>query len=90
MQPSPRNHRFYQDFRYIVDGIKDAFADHFGDFSSFVTSAAPKDTNVVRGSGLPEMLDFWLKPSVEPKGVRLRHSSGRVFDGLTPGEADLG
>lgn len=90
VQASPRKDRVEQDFRSIVDGIKDAFAEHFGHFSSFVTAASPKDTIVERGSGLAEMLDFWLKPSAEPKGVRLRCSSGRVFDTLTPGEADLG
>jgi hypothetical protein len=90
VQASPRKDRVEQDFRTIVDGIKDTFVGHFGDFSSFVTSASPKDTNVVRGSGLAEMLDFWLSPSAEPKGLRLQYSSGRVFDTLTSGEADLG
>ncbi len=82
VQASPRKDRVEQDFRAIVDGARDAFADHFGEIGSFVTSASPKNTNVVRGAGLGAMLDFWMKPGVEPKGVRLAYRSGRVFDGL--------
>lgn len=82
VQASPRKDRVEQDFRAIVDGVRDAFADHFGEIGSFVTSASPKNTNVVRGAGLGAMLDFWMKPGVEPKGVRLAYRSGRVFDGL--------
>jgi hypothetical protein len=87
---STRKDRIEKDFRAIVDGIQDAFADHFGELSSFVTSASPKDTIVVRGAGLAEMLDFWLKPSIEPRGVRRRYRSGRVFDSLLVEETDLG
>lgn len=90
VQASPRKDRVEQDFQAIVAGVRDAFVDHFGEFGSFVTSASPKGTNVVRGAGLGAMLDFWMKPGVEPKGVRLRYRSGRVFDGFTVEEADVG
>ena len=87
---STRRDRVEKDFRAIVGGIQDLFADHFGELSAFVTSASPKDTNVVRGAGLAEMLDFWTKPSIEPRGVRRRYRSGRIFDGLVVEETDLG
>ena len=90
VQAAPRKDRVEQDFRAIVDGVRDAFADHFSEFGSFVTSASPKDTNVVRGAGLGEMLEFWTKPGSEPKGVRVRYNSGRVFDGLAIEETDVG
>lgn len=90
VQASPRKDRVEQDFRAIVDGVRDVFADHFGEFGSFVTSASPKDTNVVRGAGLGEMLEFWTKPGSEPKGVRVRYNSGRVFDSLAIEETDVG
>ena len=90
VQASPRKERVEQDFRAIVGGVREAFAGHFGEFGSFVTSASPRDTNVVRGAGLGEMLEFWMKPGAEPKGVRLRHRNGRVFDGLAVEEADVG
>lgn len=90
VQAAPRKDRVEQDFHGIIDVVRDAFADHFGEFGSFVTSASPKDTNVVRGAGLGEMLDFWMKPGAEPKGVRLSYRSGRVFDGLAVEETDVG
>jgi len=82
VQGSPRKDHVQRDFRAIIDGIKDAFAAHFGEIGSFVTSASPKDTNVMRGSGLAEMLEFWMKPGAEPQGIRLQYGSGRVFDRL--------
>ena len=90
VQASPRKDRVEQDFRAIVEGVRDKFTDHFGEFGSFVTSASPKDTNVVRGAGLSDMLNFWMTPSAEPKGVRLRYRSGRVFDSLVAAETDVG
>lgn len=82
VQASPRKDQVQRDFGAIIDGIKDAFAAHFGEFGSFVTSASPKDTNVMRGAGLAEMLEFWMKPGAESQGIRQHHRSGRVFDGL--------
>lgn len=89
VQASPRKERVAQDFIAIADGVRDAFAEHFGEFGSFVTSASPADTNVVRGVGLSEMLDFWMKPSVQPKAIRTRYRNGRVFDGLAIEETDV-
>ncbi|MBB2199746.1 hypothetical protein HLH44_20340 [Gluconacetobacter sp. 1c LMG 22058] len=90
VQASPRKDRVEQDFCTLADGIRDAFTDHFGEFGSFVTSASPKNTIVLRGAGLEEVLAFWLKPSTASKGLRLHHRSGRVFDDLALEETDLG
>ncbi|PJF10197.1 hypothetical protein [Pseudorhodobacter sp. MZDSW-24AT] len=90
VQASPRKDRVEQDFRAIADHVRDAFADHFGEFGTFVTSASPADVNLVRGAGLDELLDFWLRPSAQPKAIRVRHRNGRVFDGLRIKEMDGG
>lgn len=90
VQSSPRKERVEQDFRAIADGVRYEFAEHFGDFGSFVTCASPADTNLVRGAGLKEMLDFWMRPNTPPKAIRIRHRNGRVFDGLAIEETDVG
>jgi hypothetical protein len=90
VQASPRRERVEQDFRAIVENVRDAFADHFGEFGSFVTCASPADTNVVRGAGLKEMLDFWMRPHERQKAIQIRYQNGRVFDGLTIEETDVG
>jgi hypothetical protein len=90
VQASPRKERVEQDFRAIADGVRDEFAEHFGDFGSFVTCASPADTNLVRGAGLVGMLDFWMRPNTPPKAIRIRHRNGRVFDGLAIEETDGG
>lgn len=90
VQASSRKERVLQDFKTIADGVRDAFAEHFSEFGSFVTCASPADTNVARGAGLDEMLDFWMKPSAQPKAIRIRHRNGRVFDGLAIEETDVG
>jgi hypothetical protein len=90
VQASPRKERVEQDFRDISERLWDEFSDHFSEFNAFVTCASPADTNVARGAGLNEMLAFWMRPSAQPKAVRLRHQNGRVFDGLTIEEKDIG
>lgn len=90
VQASPRKDQVQRDFRAIIDSIRDAYAAHFSEFGSFVTSASPEGTNVARGAGLAEMLDFWMKPSAEPQGIRLHHCSGRVLDGLVIEEGERG
>jgi hypothetical protein len=82
VQASPRRQLVERDFQAIADGLRNAFAEHFGEFGSFVTCASPTQTNVARGAGLDEMLGFWMKPSALPETIRLRHRNGRVFDGL--------
>lgn len=82
--------RVEHDFHAIVDDLRSTFADHFGEFDFFVTAASPKDTNVVRGVGLDKVLDFWMKPNVESKIVRIHHRNGRVFNDLVIEETDLG
>ncbi|MGX8011836.1 TRAFAC clade GTPase domain-containing protein [Mesorhizobium sp. ORM8.1] len=90
VQASPRRERVEQDFRAIADGVRDSFADHFGEFGSLVTCASPADTNVMRGAGLDELLGFWMKPIAQPKAIRIRHRNGRVFDGLAIEETEIG
>ncbi|MBW4976456.1 hypothetical protein KZZ08_22865 [Roseovarius mucosus] len=90
VQASPRKDRVEQDFRAITDGVRDKFADYFGEFGSFVTCASPAETNVVRGKGLDELLGFWMKPTAQPKAIRIRHRNGRVFDGLAIKETNVG
>lgn len=90
VQSSTRKERVEQDFRVIADGLRDAFADHFSEIGAFVTCASPADTNVPRGTGLAELLGFWMKPTTQPKETRKRHRNGRVFDSLAIMETDVG
>jgi len=87
---SPRRERVEQDFQSIVEAISETFANNFGEFSSFVTSASPKDVGVQRGDGLAAVLDFWLRPPPEPREGRLCYRSGRMFDQLTAEEPENG
>jgi hypothetical protein len=89
VQASARKDRVQQDFEAVVERIRTDFADNFGELRPFVTSASPKDTNVARGAGLTELLEFWLKPNAAPQGTRLEYSSGRVIDRLVIRESDV-
>lgn len=82
VKASKREERVERDFQAIVEGIQNEFSEHFGELGSFVTCASPKDTNIVRGAGLDELLQFWLKPTVQAGATKTRHRNGRVFDGL--------
>lgn len=90
VQVSPRKDQVQRDFLAIIDNIRDAFASHFGEIGTFVTSASPKDTNVERGAGLADMLEFWMRPNAKTPGIRQHYRSGRVFDGLMIEGAERG
>lgn len=89
VQASAKGERVERDFKAIVDGIQYEFAEHFGVLDSFVTCASPADTNSVRGAGLDKLLQFWLKPTEQPKATRTRHRNGRVFDSFAVEESSV-
>lgn len=88
IQASSRKEQVQRDFHAIIEGIRDAFSSHFNEIGCFITAASPKDTNVVRGAGLAEMLEFWMKPGAEAQGIKQYYCSGRVFDGLMIKDAE--
>jgi len=70
------------DFDRIVESIRKRFAARFTEIETFVTAASPKNGDAKRGEGLPELLNYWLKPIVVPEVKPVAPVGARDFDRL--------
>ncbi|MDD2991770.1 MAG: hypothetical protein PHI64_22795 [Zoogloea sp.] len=49
-------------FTSILDKVHETFGDYFSEISDFRVAASPKNDQARRGSGVAELLSFWLQP----------------------------
>ena len=78
----------------IVQDVRDQFAEHFIEIRSFPVAASPKSAKAARGTGMVELLSYWmadpacLKPVKVPVVIPI---AARSFGRLRPQEgADRG
>jgi hypothetical protein len=62
---SQHKERAESDFNSLVGSIRQIFGGVFQEIEQFSIAASPKTDIVPRGTGMPELLDFWLR-SVRP------------------------
>lgn len=62
LQNSPQRTRAEADFQSLVSAIKELYSDPFSDVESFRIAASPKDDALRRGTGISELLAYWLSP----------------------------
>jgi len=75
------------DFDRIVTNIRERFAARFAEVEAFVTAASPKKEDAKRGEGLPELLNYWVKPVVVPGVEPVAPVGVRDFDRLKEQDA---
>ena len=77
--------RAVQDFDQLLESIRMLFGDVLSMIDPFKIAASPKTDALERGTGVPELLSFWLKPAtvLEPR-TRPRPAAERVFARVTP------
>jgi len=63
VQESPHVERAERDFANLLKSLRSIFANNFACIESFKVAASPKFTNVNRGYGVSELLNFWLASS---------------------------
>lgn len=79
--------RVMRDLDGILASLRRKHGTAFSAIELFITAASPKDVEVIpRGTGLPELLAFWLAPSALPNVPTLSIRSDRVFAALEPRE----
>lgn len=72
------------DFAGLVDKIKGLFGKHFSEIEAFQTAARPDTSEVTRGLGLANLLQFWARPTyIVPYRWEYTLSS-RVFNRFKP------
>ena len=62
VQESPHQARAERDFVSLAENIQRNFNGVFAVIQSFKIAASPKTATVPRGTGVPELLTFWLEP----------------------------
>ena len=82
VQASSDRERIMKDFLRIVEAVKTIPGSRTSLVQSFLTAASPKTAGVARGTGLAELLKFWL---IAPESGLVEITpvaSGRAFDHL--------
>lgn len=85
IEASPEAERAEADFRGIVTNLERLFGDVFSSVEPFRIAASPKDNTVARGTGVADLLTFWLgAASAPPTLLAPRPDFARAFARLRP------
>nr|VFJ49552.1 MAG: hypothetical protein BECKDK2373C_GA0170839_102628 [Candidatus Kentron sp. DK] len=85
IQASDQRPRAEKDFFDLLNKIQALFGIAFSEIKPFKTAALPKTDSVPRGTGVPELLAFWMEPArPAPTLPRDKPASDRAFARLTP------
>ena len=66
VQTSPNQGRAESDFVALHANVERLFRNVFPVIQTFKVAASPKSDAVQRGTGVPELLTFWLQPAAPP------------------------
>ncbi|WP_284306817.1 TRAFAC clade GTPase domain-containing protein [Hydrogenophaga electricum] len=85
LKDEAKTERALQFYKSIVQDVRDQFAQHFIEIQSFQVAASPQSAMAARGTGMEELLSYWMsppaylqpakEPAVIPKATR---SFGRL------------
>ena len=82
---SPYAERAVSDFDQLLDQIRELFGDALSMIESFKIAASPKTDTLKRGTGVPDLLYFWLKPAAMPdSAAQTNPSLERAFARMIP------
>jgi hypothetical protein len=82
VEASEHSTRALQDFGRIVSELRQQFGKTFSSIEPFIVAASPKEGEVDRGSGLADLLDYWLRPIVPKLPAANLVVAGRMFERL--------
>lgn len=85
IQSSPHQERALRDFDSLVGSIQQLYSTALLEIAAFQIAASPKSYAIERGTGLPQLLSFWLKPPTFANEVDVDRSiCRRAFTSLQP------
>lgn len=77
--------RALRDFDSLLDDVRRWFGNPFSEVEPFQVAASPKTTALSRGTGVADLLTFWIRPAAPPKvSAPTRSNSVRAFARLRP------
>jgi len=88
IKTSPACDRAENDFRQLLVQLERAFGSTFSEIKSCVSAASPKNAVVPRGTGVGEMLTYWVAPAAfEPAERPTLTKPTRAFGRLSAADA---
>nr|VFJ73581.1 MAG: hypothetical protein BECKFW1821C_GA0114237_10534 [Candidatus Kentron sp. FW] len=91
IQESPHGSRAETDFSNLLSEIQGLFGAVFSEIKLFRTAASPKTGNMHRGTGVPDLLAFWMEPACPaPTAPRAKPAHDRAFARLLPLDEENG
>ena len=87
LQESLHRARAEGNFASLKETIQRLFGDVFSVIEQFEIAAAPKTAAVSRGTGVPELLTFWLEPPPAETLRPTRPAFARAFARVVPTDA---
>lgn len=85
VQASPHRARVEGDFGALFADLQRLFGSIFPSIAQVRIAASPKVDGVARGTGVPELLAFWLEPALPlPTMAQRRPTFGRAFAQVQP------
>jgi len=94
LKDEAKTERALQFYEVIVQDVRDQFAGHFIEIQSFRVAASPQSTKTARGTGMVDLLSYWMSPPacLQPAKVpAVTPTAARSFGRLRPREtADRG
>lgn len=78
--------RALRDFDSLLEDVRLFFGNSLAEIEPFQLAASPKSNAVPRGTGVSDLLTFWLRPADSPRTSVSAAGpvSGRIFARLTP------
>ena len=85
VQESGHAQRAVSDFDSLFNQLRRRFGEALSAIEAFQIAASPKTDRLPRGTGVPQLLSFWLKPAVTPAKPPVPILSfDRAFIGILP------
>lgn len=85
VQASPEGERAEADFKALYENLARLFGTTFPNIETFRIAASPKTAAVARGTGIPDLLTFWLGAAAAPPTLpSSRPAFARAFARLRP------
>ena len=89
IRAAPDSARAESDFEALLSEFKTKFGAVFVAVEPFRIAASPKDDTLPRGTGVADLLTFWIGAAAPPETASApRPVFARAFSRLTPHEAD--
>ena len=85
VQDSTYAERVDSDFNSLLSHLREQFGEILSAIEPYRIAASPKNDTMTRGTGVPDLLSFWLQPAVTPAQPARPHPSfSRAFGRMTP------